>query len=214
MLAKEIMTTEVITIHHSTTVKEARVLMNEKRIRHMPVLDEQKNVVGVFTEHDVFQAFDSNDDELYIMNKPVSLFMTTDVISAHPEEFVEDLASIFYESRIGMVPIIERGKLIGIITRSDLLYTLIQLTGAHQPSSIIQVKVENKSGKLAELAAIISQHNVNITSVLVYPGQYDHTKSLLFRVQTMNPGQIVLDMIDKGYEVLWPKVERNLFTNE
>lgn len=215
MLVKEIMTKDVITTTIHTTVREANNLMCKKRIRHLPVVDEDQHVVGIFTEHDVFQALDKSDDEeKSVMQHPVASYMTEDVISAHPDEFVEDLATIFYDYRIGIVPIIDKQKLVGIITRSDLLYTLIQLTGAHQPSSIIQVQVDNQSGMLADVAAIISKKRVNITSVLIYPGETDDTKTLLFRVQTMNPHSIAKDMVVSGYHVLWPQIERNSTTNE
>lgn len=211
MLAKEIMSKSVVTIKDSLTVREARQTMYEKRIRHLPVVNDEDHVVGVFTEHDIFQALDDTTaDDHHILSQKVSTYMTTDIISAHPDEFVEDLATIFYDYRIGMLPILEKKKLVGIITRSDLLYTLIQLTGAHQPSSIIQVEVENHSGKLAELATIISHRYTNITSVLVYPSEVDDKKVLLFRVPTMNPYPIVEDILNNGYHVLWPTIEGTL----
>lgn len=78
--------------------------------------------------------------------------------------------------------------------------------GAHQPSSQIEVRVENIAGKLADIATIFKERNVSITSVLVYPCKDANYKILVFRVQTMDPRGLIAAIEKEGYKVLWPNL--------
>ena len=72
-------------------------------------------------------------------------------------------------NKIGCLPIVSNGKLVGIITETDLLYKYIELTGAHQPGSQIEVRVPNKPGYLFEVSKVFQNKKSNVLSVLVYP---------------------------------------------
>ncbi len=86
--------------------------------------------------------------------------MKTNVITGHPLDFVEEVAALFYEHRISCMPIVKENKLVGIITESDLLYTLVQLTGAHQPGSQIEIKVPNRTGMLSEVTSMFQKETL------------------------------------------------------
>lgn len=207
MLVEEIMNKNLITIQPDETIKRAGALLKKHRVRHLPVVNENK-LIGIVSDRDIRDAnpsiFHTNGDEMLLM--PVENVMSKNVITAHSLDSVEELASVFYEHQIGCIPVTNEDTPIGIITETDMFYTLVQLTGAHQPSTQIEVQVENVSGKLTEVASIISANNVNIASVLVYPGKVETTKILVFRIQTMNPTGIINDIEQRGYQVLWPNV--------
>ena len=131
--------------------------------------------------------------------------MRKDIVTGHPLDFVEEVAGLFYEYHISCLPIIKDQKLVGIITETDLLRTMVELTGAHQPGSQIEVKVPNRSGILYEIAGIIRNRKANILSVLVYPDKTDDRyKILVIRIQMMNPSGLVEDIKQAGFQVLWP----------
>lgn len=209
MIVEQIMKRNLIKIREETTIKDACDLMEKNRIRHLPVINEHNELIGIVSERDIRDArpsiFDTEEHLEYLTN-PISKIMVCDVITAHPLDFVEDVSSIFYEHHIGCLPIEEDSKLVGIITETDMLHTLVQLMGAHQPSSQIEVQVENISGMLAEIATIIKKRKVNITSVLVYPTKDFEHKVLTFRLQTMDPRGIIADIENEGYKVLWPNL--------
>lgn len=209
MIVEQIMKRNVIKINETATIKEAMEIMKNKKIRHLPVVNKDDLLVGIISERDVRSAkpsvFDTEEHSEYMAN-PVSKIMIEDVITGHPLDFVEDVSSMFYEHHIGCLPIEEDNKLVGIITETDILHTLVQLMGAHQPSSQIEVQVENVAGMLAEIATIIKKRNVNITSVLVYPTNDLEHKVLVFRLQTMDPRGIIAEIEKEGYKVLWPNL--------
>lgn len=209
MKVEEIMSTDIFTLTEKSTIQEAIEAMNKRRIRHIPIVDENNEVVGLVTDRDIRDASPSifhSNEHLEDFLKPVSSIMRRDVITAHPLDFVEEISSLFYEHKISCLPICEDDKLVGLVTETDMLHTLVQLTGAHQPSSQIEVRVENITGKLAEIATLIKNRNIGIVSVLVYPCKDINYKILVFRLQTMDPRTIINDIKEHGYEVLWPNM--------
>ncbi|MBB3907032.1 acetoin utilization AcuB family protein [Anoxybacillus rupiensis] len=209
MIVEQIMKTNIFTLHPNSTITDAINLVKQKRIRHIPIVDEEQRILGIVTDRDIRDASPSifhAHEHLEDFEKPISTLMKTDVITGHPLDFVEEIAALFYEHRISCLPIETDGKLVGMVTETDLLYTLVQLTGAHQPGSQIEVKVPNYSGMLSEVAAVFAKRNMNISSVLVYPDSDERYKILVFRIQTMNPTGIIADLKNAGYAVLWPNL--------
>jgi len=210
MLVEEIMNQNVFTLKENDSVEQAITIINEKKIRHIPIVNDQNNLVGIVTDRDIKEAAPSS---LYIhqnhdfFTKRVKEIMKKEIVTAHPLDFVEEVAVLFYEHRIGCLPIVKEDILVGIITQTDVLRTFVELTGAHQPSSQIEIKVPNRAGMLYEVASIIREKNINVQSVLVYPDRKnDGYKILVFRLQTMNPLSIIQTLKEKNFEVLWPNM--------
>ncbi|TQS75445.1 CBS domain-containing protein [Ornithinibacillus gellani] len=208
MLVEEIMKTDVITLPPTATIAEALQLLQEHRIRHIPIVDEEHQVIGIVSDRDVRDAspsiFEKNADNMEL-HREIQHIMSSPVITVHPLDFVEEIAKIFYDEEFAALPVIQNNKLVGIITEKDMLYTLIHLTGTHVQSSHIEVKVPDQPGILPEVATIFGIRKVNIVSLLVYPYRNDPTyKILVFRVQTINPGPIIDDLRNAGYELMWP----------
>ncbi|MFC0561996.1 acetoin utilization AcuB family protein [Halalkalibacter alkalisediminis] len=207
MIIEHIMKKNVITLTDTSTIKDAMQLLELHQIRHIPIINENQTLVGIVSDSDIRDASPSIfhfTDHLEDFLKPISTIMKKNVITAHPLDFVEEVSTLFYEHHIGCLPILEDDELVGIVTETDMLHTLVELMGAHQPSSHIEVKVENITGKLSDIAAIFKDLKVSITSVLVYPHQDPAYKILVFRVQTIDPRRVVKVIEDNGYDVLWP----------
>ncbi|WP_342432648.1 acetoin utilization AcuB family protein [Neobacillus sp. FSL H8-0543] len=210
MIVEEIMKTEVITLTPTDSIADAMNVMETKNIRHIPVINNDNQLVGIVTLSDIRDAAPSifrANDHLEDLQKPVETIMKKDVITGHPLDFVEEIAAVFYEHKIGCIPITNDQKLVGIVTETDMLMTLVELTGAHQPGSQIEVRVPNLAGKLSDITSIIKKRKANILSVLVYPDKKDSQfKILVIRVQTMNPIALIQDLKQAGHHVLWPNM--------
>jgi acetoin utilization protein AcuB len=207
MLLEEIMKTNVHTLAPDQTVQDVLDLFEDKRIRHAPVIEDGK-VIGVVTERDLKDALPSRfsvSPKINAYEMKVSEIMTKNPITGHPMDFVEETALTFYDQKIGCLPVVSHEKLVGFLTETDLLYKYIELTGAHQPGSHIEIRVPNRSGVLYEVSKVFYNHNVNVLSVLVYPDKQNNAnKVLVFRIQTMNPLAIIDDLQKEGFDVLWP----------
>ncbi|NHM30622.1 acetoin utilization AcuB family protein [Neobacillus terrae] len=210
MILEEIMKTSIASLSPSNIIAEALALMGDHKIRHIPIVNDAFELVGIVSDRDIRDAAPSifhPEEQSEDLQQPLSKIMKTDIITGHPLDFVEETAAVFYDHHISCLPITKDKKLVGIVTETDLLRTLVELTGANQPGSQIEVKVPNKAGILGDIAAIIRNRKANIQSVLVYPDKKDeHFKVLVIRVQTMNPISLVQDLKSAGHHVLWPNL--------
>jgi len=207
MRIEDIMRKNLVTASPATTIGEALLLLRLNRIRHLPIL-ENEQLVGLVSDRDLRDALPSSlitrDDDDAILHKPVSEIMHTQVITAHPLEFIEDAAVQIYENKIGSLPVVEGTRLVGMITESDLFNSLIELFGVNKPSSHIEVEVDDRAGMLAEVSQVFRDAKVNVCSVVVYPGKKIGTKSLVFRVQTMDPRNLLHLLHERGFTVIGP----------
>lgn len=210
MIVEQIMTKEVETLSPTDTIETAIKLMDERNIRHLPLVNDEQEIIGIVTERDIKEAAPSilEVEKIHTtLEFPLSSIMTTNIITGHPLDFVEEVAVLFYHHKIGCLPIVNAGKLVGIITGTDLLHTMVELTGANQPGSQIEIQVEDRPGILYEVAGSFSKQNVNVHSVLVYPDPSNEKyKILVFRVATINPLSLINNLRKDGLHVLWPKL--------
>ncbi|ATF14711.1 CBS and ACT domain-containing protein [Brevibacillus porteri] len=207
MRIEEIMRKKIVTIQPSTTIGEALLLLRANRIRHLPVI-ENDSLVGIVSDRDLRDALPSrlltHDDDDTVLHKPVADIMNQQVITAHPLDFIEDAALQLYEHKIGSLPIVEGNRLVGLITESDLFSSLIELFGVNKPSSHIEVEVDDRVGMLAEVSQVFRDAQVNVTSVVVFPGKQPAKKNLVFRVQTIDPRIVTKLLLEKGFSVIGP----------
>lgn len=211
MIVEEIMKTKIITLSPEQSIYEANKLMLQHKVRHLPVIDESNHLIGIVSDRDIRDAAPSilsnETEQNNVLNNPIKTIMSTNLITGHPLDFVEEIGSIFYEHPISCLPIIQDDKLVGIITETDLLHTLVELTGAHQPGSQLEIKAPNRAGVLNGITTVFRDHKANILSVLLYPDKTDNRfKIVVIRVQTINPTRLIIDLKQAGYEVLWPNL--------
>jgi CBS domain-containing protein len=116
--AKDIMTTKVVTVKPSTSIEDAARLLVRRKISGVPVVDEKDKtkVVGILTEADLLAAPSGA--------KTVAEVMKKRVVSVSPDTSVDEIAEILVKKKIKRVPVIDAGKLVGIVSRIDVLRTI------------------------------------------------------------------------------------------
>ncbi|MFY3792224.1 acetoin utilization AcuB family protein [Ureibacillus sp. MALMAid1270] len=210
MLVEEIMTTELITLSPNSTISEAVQIMKDNKIRHIPIVDENKKLVGLVSSKTLKNEISLNaitETGTPISEKKIEDVMIKNVITGHPLDFVEEIALTFYEMKISCLPILSGGQLVGLVTASDLLYTYVELTGANKPSSKIDIRVEDRPGILSDILVVFKKHNANVLSVLLFPDSKDEKyKIVSIRVQIINPLSIIEDLKKEQFNVLWPNL--------
>ncbi|MCI2254299.1 acetoin utilization AcuB family protein [Domibacillus sp. PGB-M46] len=210
MVLEEIMKIHIHTLTPDDTIGAALQLCRDYKIRHIPILDTDHTLAGLVTDRDIKDATPSilkQENGSEQLNKPLSLIMKTNVITGHPLDFVEDAAATFYGHHISCMPVVQNGKVIGLVTETDVLHTFVELTGVNQPGSRVEVRVENRAGVLYEILHVMHHRKVNVQSVLVYPDRTAAThKVIVLRIRTMNPIGVIDDLKKEGHEVLWPNM--------
>lgn len=207
MRLEEIMRKRVVTVCTRTTIGEALALLRGNRIRHLPVMENGK-LVGIVSDRDLRDALPStlctHDDDNDILAKTVREIMRTEVITAHPLDFIEEAANLVYEHKVGSLPVVEGDQLVGIVTESDILNTLVELFGVNNPSSHLEVEVPDRVGVLAEVSEVFREAKTNVVSVMVFPSSTPEKKKIVFRVRTIDPRPVVERLESCGYTVIAP----------
>ena len=139
MLVREFMNANPIAVHPGTPLLEAEWKMQEGGFRHLPVVDADGAVVGVVSDRDVREAAPSGATGLsrleigYLLSRlTVQDVMSSPAVTARPEEPAETVAIRLRERKIGALPVVERGRLVGMISTSDLLDALVLLLQARR----------------------------------------------------------------------------------
>jgi acetoin utilization protein AcuB len=143
MIVRDLMTSAVITALPSTPIFEARDLMLKERIRHLPVTTLHGRLLGIVTDRDIRLNLPSRATSLsvweinYLLAKlTVGEVMTETVISVGPSLPVRAAAQLMLDQRIGALPVEDAGRLVGIVTETDLLRAFIKMEaplGAGRP---------------------------------------------------------------------------------
>jgi CBS domain-containing protein len=130
-LVRDWMTRDPITVTSGATLPEVHRLMMDHSIRRLPVVDDGK-LVGIVTLGDIREAEASDATSLSIFELhhllarlQVREFMTRDPVTVSPTTRIERAAQVMLERKIGGLPVLERGKLVGIITESDIFRMLV-----------------------------------------------------------------------------------------
>jgi len=214
---KERMQRNPITILPDASFYEARAIIRDKGIRHLPVVDKNHHLVGLVTDQDIREAAPSDATSLsvhelhYLLGKlKVSAFMTpkAKLISITPDTIIEKAVQLMHDHKIGCLPILDGEKLLGIITETDILDLFVDLFGVKTPGTRITLALPDAPGILHDVLAVVKKHNVNLISVVTPSYQVDHNRIVAIRIQTLDYDKIVEDLRHSGYEVLsidrWP----------
>lgn len=165
MRIKDVMKRNPITVNSKTLVLDARKIMQENKIRRLPVVDKSK-LVGIVTLHDLLEAAPSpaislNIHELnFLLAKlTVEEVMTRNPVTLSPDTPFEDALRIGQEKRIGSFPVVENGKLVGISTESDIVRVLIRAFGIREDGSRITIEGLDKKD-FNQINSIATQHDI------------------------------------------------------
>ena len=203
MLANEIMRKPVMVIQATTLLGEAFQQLQTHGFRHLPVLD-QGRLVGVLTDRDIRFATSSLSPAPRTAEDPVSLAMSSPVLTADPWDPIEDAARIMRDRKIGCLPVLDGSELVGILTGMDLLDALMLLTGVTKPSSRLEVALPDQPGELARLTTFLASRQVNIHSILTHPGAEGGVRTVL-RVDSNQTRPLAEALLADGFDILWPR---------
>jgi|SRR3990170_3307071 len=133
MTVRELMTGALITATPETPVLDARSLMQKERIRHLLVTNTKGELLGIVTDRDIRLNLPSQATSLSVweinhllMRLTLDKLMTRSVITVGPDREARDAAQLLLEHRIGALPVVDAGRLVGIVTETDLLRAFVR----------------------------------------------------------------------------------------
>jgi acetoin utilization protein AcuB len=176
-------------------ILDALTVMKKYSIRHLPVV-ENKFLIGLITESDLRQVMipplmkEMHLDQIMIKN-PVTI---------GPDESLEEAARLIYRYKIGGLPVVDKGKLVGILTTPDILTAFIQLMGVLETSSRLDIQLAARPKAFEEASGIIQQKGGQIISVgMMGKGL---KKTYLFRLKRCPLEPIIQALGRKGHQVI------------
>jgi len=208
MLVRTWMSENPVTISSHVRMKDAAELMREREVRHLPVVDNGK-LVGMVTLTDIRKASPSPATTFsvgevnYLLDQIlVSDIMTRNPHTITPDTTVEDAALLGYRSGYGSFPVVEDGRLVGIITQKDLLDIMMNIfAGGEGDKRITMEDMPPTIGATRKIVEILDQHKARFSSILVFPQRHDELFTYLVRVRTNDVEPIVSDLKAAGFPV-------------
>lgn len=133
MRIRELMQRDVVTVDAAAHLDVAEELMRMDRVRHLPVVSDGR-LVGLVSQRDLFRAALSSalarspeDEQRWLARIPVTQAMTREVLFAHPDADVGHAVEMMLRERVGCLPVVEEGRLVGLLSETDCLRHLAEL---------------------------------------------------------------------------------------
>lgn len=215
MLVQDIMTRKVVAIAPVMPIADVHTLMEQRNIRHFPIMDsvagdsgnvgEGERLVGIVSDRDIRIVGSSHPaaPPAVTLNSAVGDIMIRDVLTAHPLDPIEESARVLREHKIGAMPVLEGDELVGIVTAIDFLDALVAMTGVNRSSARLEIEVPNRPGALAQLLERIAGRGYNVSSVFTSE-RHEDSLSFVLRVETISGHQLAGELREQGYHVAWP----------
>jgi acetoin utilization protein AcuB len=169
------MTPNPICGHPEMSVVEAQALMQENNFRHLPIVDGD-DLVGLITQQILLRAVPSDVSRFspfvikYIGTKlKASSVMVKDVITIDPDTAIEDAAGVMAEKKIGCLPVLQDGKLVGIISDNDLFGVMVGLLGAGRAGVRVTIQHPDRAGEVARVSKAIADQGGYLSVFVTYP---------------------------------------------
>jgi len=177
MLVKDCMTRPPVMIAPETLATEAQQIMSENNVRHLPVVGDGKKLLGLITrtrlalKPDVMASLDVWEITRYVSHLTVGKVMlpADKVFTVDPQRTVERAARIMSDHKIGCLPVIDDGIVVGIISEVDLLRSYQDMLGLPAEGVRVTVRMPNKEGQFAKITSVVSKQGWGIMGIGSFP---------------------------------------------
>jgi acetoin utilization protein AcuB len=180
------MTRHPVMISLTTKAAEAENLMTENKVRHLPVVGDGKRLEGLVTRQslaikpDLLGSLNVWEITRFLSNMTVKQLMVKggEVITIEPDKTIERAAKVMSEHKIGCLPVVEDGVVVGIITEIDLMNAFQLMLGLPSSGIRVTVRMPNQHGEFAKLTAALSANKLGVMGIGSFPsprreGYYD-----------------------------------------
>ncbi len=207
MYVREYMNPNVVTVTSDSFVHDAQRLMKDHGIRRLPVVDKGK-LVGLVTQDRLREVAPSPATSLsvwelnYLLAKmQVKEVMTKNVITIGPDATLEEAARLGQEKQIGTLPVVQDGKLVGIITTTDLFKVLTQVMRFGQPGARIHIHHCEKGEPVSRVLEVLMRHNVGITALFGVTPPGHGEEDTIVHLDTADVGPLMEELQEMGCKV-------------
>ncbi len=212
MFVRDYMTRHPVMVNPTTSIVEAQHVMAETKVRHLPVVESGKRLVGLITRERMrippteLASLNVWEITRFLSNLAVKDVMVKreDVVTIGPDVPLEEAAQVMIENKIGCLPVLEDGIVMGIITEIDMMVQLVDLLGGSVPGVRVTIRMPNEKGELAKVTGAIAAQGWGIyaSGGVITPKQPDYWDCVL-KVRDVCKEELlaVLEKIE-GHEII------------
>jgi len=211
MFVSRSMTRNVITVDPEAGILDAQELMAKNNIRHLPIINQDRQLIGIVTDRDIrsalpYRFYDEPQDEREkIAALKVNDIMTKDPLSISPAYTIQDALLMIQNSKVGALPVVDdERRLKGIISVRDLLRAFINVLGIGEPGTLLCILVEEKVGQLKRIVDAVTEENISFGSVLVARYWDKNKRAVFIYLLTQNVAHVKKKLQDMGLTLLDP----------
>lgn len=213
MFVSRSMTQKVVTISKDADIIEAKELMEQHQIRHLPVIEPDGLLIGMITDRDLrsalpaafFKTENPAEKMPVLPSIKVKEIMSQNLVTLSPMDTIQDALLLIQKTLVGALPVVDnKGNLKGIVSVRDLLRAFINVLGIGQPGTLLGILVEEKIGQLKKIVDIITEEKISFGSVLVARYWEEGKRAVFPYLLTNNVVAVKKKLRDNGYTLLDP----------
>ena len=196
MLVGKRMTAHPVTVAPNETLAVARAKMQAGHFRRVPVVQNEK-LVGILTDRDIRQHLGHEE------RTKVTAAMTEELVTVTPATTLEYAAQLMLKRQIGGLPVVEDGKLVGIITTSDIVTAFLDVMGASEEGvARVDLILKEAPHDLGDAAKAISGVGSEILGVGTYREKWDESRAFYVLIRTKDVDYVASVLKAQGFSVL------------
>lgn len=200
MLVRNLMTHPVITVSEDATVGEALELMKRKNIRHLPVVNANRQLLGITSEVTLLRVFPksktiSTFENNLLARTPVSAVMSTGPVTAFAGDLVEQAALMMRDHKVTCLPVMEGPTIVGMISRTDIINAFISSFGFGELGTRITIAYKKKWGFLSNLINFMDKYGIVIDHIVTFDNE------IVVKIRELNPEEFISELKKAGYQV-------------
>jgi acetoin utilization protein AcuB len=205
MRARDIMSTNVVTVDRRTSIKDARRIMEAHKIRRLPVMKRDK-LIGLVTKHRLLEVAPSPATSLsvwelnYLLDKlTVKDVMVKNPCTIAPDMPAEEALRMGQEKGYGAFPVFEDGRLVGMLTEGDIVKVALETFGLKEKGTQLEIEVPRKKGNMRKIMKVLNDKKVNLVSYVTLNRAEDREHTIALGVKGKDAGPIAKELKTSGF---------------
>ncbi len=210
MIVSMWMTREPATIAPGALISEAAALMSARQVRRLPVMEARPEggmLRGIVSKSDLFRAYPANINPFSLLAKDeykgketVAQIMSSTLVTTTPETPIEQAAGVMRDRKIGALPVLHKGALVGLITESDIFRAFVEMLHSNKGEVRITFDTSKHEDTLLQVVKLANLRKVRVLSVLTY--EHDGRPLCVIRTQGGLMEPFLQDLWRSGHPVV------------
>ncbi len=210
MRIRDLMSTNVVSVSEDTSIHDAKKIMEAHKIRRLPVMKKDK-LVGLVTKHMLLEASPSPATSLsihelhYLLAKMnVKEIMVKNPYTISPDMPAEEALQVGQEKGYGAFPVMEDGRLVGMVTESDIVRLMTRVLGVREKGKRIDIKGSKDFGDMKRIMEILDKHKTILLSMMTLrPEHEDDDWLVVLRLKSEDAEPIARELKSSGFNVTY-----------